>query len=83
VSLRAAGARFRASVSGDKNPVPGAAIGTRRAAVVLTFGIAIASGPGSGVEAEMLELPAPCGVGVAETLEVDAARKAPFDGGFD
>jgi len=50
---------------------------------VLTFGIAIASGPGSGVEAEMLELPAPCGVGVAETLEVDAARKAPFDGGFD
>jgi chaperonin GroEL (HSP60 family) len=27
----------------------------------------------------MLELPAPFGVRVAETLEIDAARKAPFD----
>ena len=37
----------------------------------------------SGIEAEVLELPAPCRVRVAETLEVDAARKARFDSRLD
>ena len=31
------------------------------------------------IEAEVLELPAPVGVGVAEAFDVDAAREPPFD----
>ena len=31
------------------------------------------------IEAEVLELPAPFGVGVAGAFDVDAAREPPFD----
>jgi len=35
------------------------------------------------IEAEVLELPAPFGVGVAEAFDVDAAREPPFDRSLD
>ena len=35
------------------------------------------------IEAEVLELPAPFGVGVAESFDADAAREPPFDRSLD
>ena len=35
------------------------------------------------IEAEILELPAPFGVGVAQTFDVDAAREPSFDRSLD
>jgi hypothetical protein len=35
------------------------------------------------IEPKGLKLPAPLGVGVAQALDIDAAREAAFDGCFD
>ena len=38
---------------------------------------------GAWIEAEILELPAPIGVGIPQSLDIDTSRQSSFDGCFD